>query len=517
LLSLSLFFKKNASNTSNASASTSTTTTPTQSRIVPQLPSPPETLNSTSQSPTRPAQPVDEDPSSSQSSTYQRGRPESRYPTSLGPGRVPLHRRGTSKTYERLEDLLREAGYKETRVFTPETERAEAEAEEKKERELRGGGSARGGVGAVVGFLTGLMSRTPSLARDADASTKADSSSGLRRIPPLQQEYSPPPSPLAHKQQLKSSSKCTSISSHSYSPSASTPAFTSSAESLTRSPRGPSSNLGLTYSITSPNSTSDSTPRANRHVLSSSSHPHGTTRLRPPPSTPSNQMPQTYAQASKARAYLRHMASAPSIQPSSSSTRPPTVRHSSSRYVGRGGSRSGYPKGTMVLDDSDAEGEDAFMGRRGNGEGEDESDIHGRPPLPRTWLENVARAILFGGAGAHAGTPSPFSPSRSHPQSPRPRLETLQMSPAMSSKSALSDQTNVPQIVVRKDLAPPFLCAQVAARRTPSETRVSRTRVVCRSAPPSRSGSRVRGGKDVDVDVKSRAVRGTEETIGGMF
>ncbi|KZP07226.1 hypothetical protein FIBSPDRAFT_875820, partial [Athelia psychrophila] len=42
--------------------------------------------------------------------------------------RAPLHRRGTSKTYERMEDLLREAGYKETQVFTPETERAEAEA-----------------------------------------------------------------------------------------------------------------------------------------------------------------------------------------------------------------------------------------------------------------------------------------------------------------------------------------------------------------------------------------------------
>ena len=42
-----------------------------------------------------------------------------------GLGRVPLHRRGTSKTYERLEDLLKEAGFKETRVFTPEDERAE--------------------------------------------------------------------------------------------------------------------------------------------------------------------------------------------------------------------------------------------------------------------------------------------------------------------------------------------------------------------------------------------------------
>ena len=33
-------------------------------------------------------------------------------------GRIPLHRRETSKTYEWLQDLLKEAGYKETRVFT---------------------------------------------------------------------------------------------------------------------------------------------------------------------------------------------------------------------------------------------------------------------------------------------------------------------------------------------------------------------------------------------------------------
>lgn len=33
------------------------------------------------------------------------------------------HRRGTSKQYESLEDLLTAAGYKETRIFTPESER----------------------------------------------------------------------------------------------------------------------------------------------------------------------------------------------------------------------------------------------------------------------------------------------------------------------------------------------------------------------------------------------------------
>jgi hypothetical protein len=83
---------------------------------------------------------------------YRRMRP--RYPQELG--RVPLHRRGTSKTYERLEDLLKEAGYKETRIFTPETERTgkceddddDATVVEDKRTSM---------VKDVVGFLTGLI------------------------------------------------------------------------------------------------------------------------------------------------------------------------------------------------------------------------------------------------------------------------------------------------------------------------------------------------------------------------
>lgn len=68
--------------------------------------------------------------------TPSRGR--SAYPAHLarageGP-RVPLHRRGTSQTLECFEDLLREAGYKETRVFTPESERAEAAAETRRKQ-----------------------------------------------------------------------------------------------------------------------------------------------------------------------------------------------------------------------------------------------------------------------------------------------------------------------------------------------------------------------------------------------
>ncbi|KAF7797062.1 hypothetical protein EIP86_008254 [Pleurotus ostreatoroseus] len=70
-------------------------------------------------------------------------------------GHVPLHRRGTSRTYERLEDLLKEAGYKETKILTPETERTESRGEGRT-------GGARSGMDAVVSFLSGLIPSTSS-------------------------------------------------------------------------------------------------------------------------------------------------------------------------------------------------------------------------------------------------------------------------------------------------------------------------------------------------------------------
>src|ERR1700761_3133942 len=54
------------------------------------------------------------------------------YPSSMS--RLPTTARGRGRsnvaTYERLEDLLREAGYKETRIFTPEAERTYSSAEQ---------------------------------------------------------------------------------------------------------------------------------------------------------------------------------------------------------------------------------------------------------------------------------------------------------------------------------------------------------------------------------------------------
>ncbi len=92
--------------------------------------------------------------------TPPRGR--SRYPSSLAHDglRIPLHRRGTSKTYERLEDLLKEAGYKETRIFTPETERHRGHERVHGEAG-QSDSKLRNGVDAVVGLLAGLVLGQP--------------------------------------------------------------------------------------------------------------------------------------------------------------------------------------------------------------------------------------------------------------------------------------------------------------------------------------------------------------------
>lgn len=466
-------------------------------RIIPQLPSPAETLEAPSKKQLHSQSnfAMDDAQDSSRPSTPVPHRSDARYPSTLGPGRVPLHRRGTSNTYERLEDLLREAGYKDTRVFTPEAERAEIEAEERKarERERAREGSARGGMGSVVGYLTGLVSRT--------SSSQVPEAEAGKRKPPVHQEYSPPPSPLAKKSQSKS--KWGEESSTS-PPSATSQNLTleSSTDSLTRS------------SHHSPSRTSHSTNNRNQHPPSPNATPKAMhqdsyprpSRLRPQPSFTSNRAPQTYSEASKARQYLRHMASTPNFQQQPPSKKPRGKIPSpwqSSRHLASGGQSSR----TVLLDDSDAERDDGqleFFGQRGVGDGEETADH----PLPRSWLENVARAVLFGGAGSYVGGPSPPSATASsHSRSPDSQLRM--------NASILSDQTNKSTTTSGGGLAraPPLLLSQIAlAQRMPSESRVSRARVVCHSAPASRSSSRVRGSRSsLRADAKSQVDRGREK------
>ncbi|KAH8993637.1 hypothetical protein EDB86DRAFT_1344460 [Lactarius hatsudake] len=217
--------------------------------------------------------------------TPPRGR--SRYPSGLAHGgpRVPLHRRGTSKTYERLEDLLQEAGYKETRVFTPETERH-------RDRELGQGerrqmdGRVRSGMDTVVGFLAGLV-LGQSDSQPAD--TKDSPNEHMVRASPSSQQPRP---------------------SSSHGPITNAPLLQT---------RGPLRSDGTTYERSSA-------------VL-----------------------------ASPARAYLRHIASAPNIprrRLPGEHAPPPTVKKST----------------TSLKDGLNAQGSP--------------------PPMPSSWLETVTRAVL---------------------------------------------------------------------------------------------------------------------------
>jgi hypothetical protein len=316
-------------------------------------------------------------------STPPRGR--TRYPDTLT--RVPLHRRGTSNTYERLEDLLREAGYKETRVFTPESERHTEHATDKHTS------NARGGVGAVVGFLAGLVSRNSSLAREPTSNNDS---------------HSQPPSPLAHFKAIHASSSTSSYS------------FNTSPESLRKHSR---------FHATQGQARRNQFPET-----------HGWSK--PPSAYMRHQSSSNFSKdAPNAHAYLRHMASAPNIQPlakrpSSSnvslrSHRTPHVQPRSSR------------RAVLLTADDIIETDDP-------------------PPLPRNWMESVAKALL-------SGVPEAASTRKT--------------------SSALSEATNRP----KEQRRPPLLCAQVREQRAgTTEGKVSQTNVMCRSTPTSRAGSRVR-------------------------
>ena len=146
-----------------------------------------------------------------------------------------------------------------------------------------------------------------------------------------------------------------------------------------------------------------------------------------------------------------------------------------------------------------------------------------QPPLPPSWLESVARAVLFGGTGAYIGGPSSFtshhepltgppSPLSAKPHVLRTTRSSLSQVPSRKSKhhhhrqqqptnrrSGLSDQTNSPITPASNSrssfFVPPSLFSQIERGRSRrSEGEVSRTRVVCRSAPGSRNGSVTRSG-----------------------
>ncbi|KAG6873628.1 hypothetical protein C0995_013559 [Termitomyces sp. Mi166 len=386
-------------------------------------------------------------------------RSKTRYPDL---GRVPLHRRGTSKTYERLEDLLREAGYKETRVFTPEGERAEASSGKQDDHSSDQQGGVRNSVGALVGFLAGFM----------PAASRSTSSLGTTN-----DTYSPPVSPLAQKELRKAQE---TVSSSQNSP------MTSSLESLEPTPRPnrfqppsrtttPVPHFSL---VSQPQSSQKSLPYPTHHMVHrpSAQHHHSSSRRSTAPVQPTRTSPLpvpgpsyqhlAHPQPSRAGAYLRHIASAPNM---------------AKRHV-----LAAQPQRTFT-DDSESQPQ------------RNEND---QPPLPPSWIKTVARAVLFGGIGAYIGGPSSGEPARlpTRGKTLRPTRSSLsQTYPHQRTKhherSGLSDTTNAKRCTNGEvPFAPPELFTRIErGRASTSAGQVSRTRVVCRSAPASRAPSPMRG------------------------
>lgn len=161
-------------------------------------------------------------------------------------------------------------------------------------------------------------------------------------------------------------------------------------------------------------------------------------------------------------------------------------------------------KGRRKTDDDDDDPSIIFS-KRGNGEAEDEVTYYqerGQPPLPPSWLETVTKAVLSGG---HVGRPTSDATVvarqknvTTQPPTLRPSRSTLSQSTSTSQRSAkhppirrgLTDQTNL-------NMPPPPLFMMLERGRAGrSESQVTRTRVVCRSAPGSRATSLTRRGSE---------------------
>lgn len=260
-------------------------------------------------------------------------------------------------------------------------------------------------------------------------------------------------------------------------------------------------------------------------------HPHNQTVIQSPmPVRPNtllhpNLSFQAPSQApSRAGAYLRHMTSTPAILPRPSST--PAHQRKVSK------------KPTIIDDDFDSS---EFHGKPGNGEGEDDTmsiinlGTSAHSSYPKIWIENVARAVMFGGSTSNLSldqrptrrrhathsrpqtshgprqlalrqTRSSISPAEANRETSSPPsasesrdVDVASLPGGNRTGTRVSDQNNsstaiTPHIYQRSQLAPPDLFAKLErGRSSSSKIEVNTMRVVCRSAPGSRAGSRVRG------------------------
>ncbi|KAH9896949.1 hypothetical protein C8Q73DRAFT_744805 [Cubamyces lactineus] len=339
-----------------------------------------------------------------------RGRTMARYPSNLSkgePGRVPLHRRGTSKTYETMEDLLRDHGYKETRVFTPEAERIQALADEQKKQRSRWRIKD-----LLSGWITGGdVHESPG--EELDDGSSSEMLQGTSTHPTVPRPSSPS-SPLSRKRAQR---PC-NTQQH---PTPSSPSHSASSATLSSMLSGSSDGRTVSYQ------------HIQRRIH------HHLPELRQQPSSTSL---RTYAQVSAARGYLRHMASAPNMPKQDAPQRETSIDRLSS-----------------LLNPPE-------------------------PPMPPSWLETVTSAVRKSAElGTHVGRPLSRPVSR---QSVRPARAVKENKFAVAippGKSACAQGRSV------SGLPPGSALYMQRAQTAPGA--VSTAHVVCRSAPGSRSASRV--------------------------
>ncbi|KAJ8694992.1 hypothetical protein PTI98_007621 [Pleurotus ostreatus] len=456
-------------------------------------------------------------------------------------GRVPLHRRGTSSKYESLEDLLKEAGYKETRIFTPESDRNtkargagnpyDSDGALQHGRALKS--SLRGGVGAFVGFFTGLVA-----SKVEDNAGASGHVAGPEYTTPASPSPSPYPSRPAQHRQSSASSISVNRNQHQHqlARNSSSTQLSSSMESLPHwNPQSEQSGVSSRNSayarhgqrsspyVYGPGYVQASTSSLRLQVETipespsnpSSSHSHRNSYARQsarPHNRPANlRVPHPLGGAG---ALLRHIASESSLLPERPQSTPPS---SASRL-------------TFL------QHEDDFQSNR--------TSVLARNEAKHSWLQSVARTMLLGvppssdtphatstkdSPGGEGFSPSSINPDLSRrpglsrtvsnqsyrrppptinlsnqhsPISERPPANWGSTSDLLPSRNTLVKRTLHRSASTQSGrlgtppasnlLAPPSLSRLGLQRSAQSEGEVSRARVVVRSAPGSRANSRVR-------------------------
>ncbi|KAJ7136061.1 hypothetical protein C8R44DRAFT_869747 [Mycena epipterygia] len=403
-----------------------------------------------------------------------RGRGRNLYPESIG--RVPLHRRGTSKTYERLEDLLREAGYKETRIFTPETERTAPQAQDEIKSPT---------IAAFVGFLSNLVpSRSASVKRDEESDAH----------PPV---YSPPISPSVNRTPRPSGSHATRISSTKQLPriNSNVPAIIDRVGSPSQPPsarRG--SRTGNPASALSPRRGSHAgdpasalSPRRSTADMQQQRH-RAADSVISPLATSSQQLPPLHHPVPDrpVNRYYQHHPS--SSRGSGVSSPPPPVHHPTptraSSYL-RHMTSYDRPKTTPPTQTYARVTDDA----------EEESLLSPTlpPRMPSGWMDNVKRAREYFAVPPLppiSGSPAPVVASK------------LGRSVSAKTRGRLSDRTNAN---ANNTLAPPLLTTRLTTTRAQrSESQVSVGRVVCRSRGSSPVRREKGKGREADLDLRGQ-------------